>query len=276
MRRRATGRSLICECRFYCSREGGSQRWLAPESLPLLSIPGLRNHFSQSWRIYAKNSDKPAPERQSSPCRDSKLRLEKNVKATRSLKNDEIRMTKLEGITNDQMTNDRNLAFSSFRLWTSFVICHSPAKPKRRGGWCFVISSALILMLMAQITHAESPSLIGKWNVEITFANEEHRSVRFEAQSDGKGTLTPADPQSKAWGAAKPSDAKWTRGDENSVTFSGPVEFLIGNVGRDAGTLTCKGKLETADLITGEVEFPPLAGERPSKHGSFKAVRASQ
>lgn len=122
---------------------------------------------------------------------------------------------------------------------------------------------------------AESPSLIGKWNVEITFANEEHRSVRFEAQSDGKGTLTPADPQSKAWGDAKPSEANWSRGEGKAVTFSGPVEFMLGNVGRDAGTLEFRGKFETSDLITGEVEFSPLVGDRPSKHGSFRATRAS-
>jgi hypothetical protein len=45
-------------------------------------------------------------------------------------------------------------------------------------------------------------------------------------------------------------------------------------VGRDAGTLMFKGKLESADLIIGEVEFAPLVGERPSKHGTFKATRA--
>ena len=125
------------------------------------------------------------------------------------------------------------------------------------------------------LAEAESPNVIGKWNVEITFANEEHRSVRFEAQSDGKGTLTPADPQSKAWGAAKPSEANWSRGEGNALTFSGPVEFMLGNVGRDAGTLEFQGKFETSDLITGEVEFSPLVGDRPSKHGSFRATRAS-
>ena len=84
------------------------------------------------------------------------------------------------------------------------------------------------------------------------------------------------DPQSKAWGAANPSQAKWRLTEENSVTFSGQVEFLLGNVGRDAGTLTFKGKFETPDSITGEVEFSPLVGERPSKHGTFKAVREKQ
>jgi hypothetical protein len=123
---------------------------------------------------------------------------------------------------------------------------------------------------------AESPNVTGSWKVEITFANEQHRFLRFDAQSGGKGTLTVTDPQSKVWAGAKPSEAKWTPGEGNSVTFSGPVEFLIGNVGRDAGTLTCKGKFETADLITGEADFSPLMGERPSKLGTFKAVRAKE
>ena len=124
------------------------------------------------------------------------------------------------------------------------------------------------------MAQTQSPNMIGRWNVEITFANEERRSVRFDAQADGKGTLMPADPKSKVWGADKPSEAKWSRGEGNFVTFSGPVEFMLGNVGRDAGKLLFKGKFETADLIKGEVEFSPLVGDRPSKHGTFKASRA--
>jgi hypothetical protein len=123
------------------------------------------------------------------------------------------------------------------------------------------------------LAKAGSPNVTGSWNVEITFANERHCFLRFEAQSDGKGTLTVTDPHSKVWGGATPSEAKWTRGERNSVTFSGSVEFLIGNVGRDAGTLMCNGKFETADLIIGEVDFSTLVGERPTRHGTFKAVR---
>jgi hypothetical protein len=136
---------------------------------------------------------------------------------------------------------------------------------------------ALILMLILQtavLSQAQSPDLIGRWNIEIIFANEQSRSLRFDAQGDGKGTLLLLDPRLKVWGPAKPSEAKWSRAEGNSVTFSGPIEFLIGNVGRDAGTLMFKGKFETADLITGEVEFSPLVGDRPSKHGTFKAIRA--
>ncbi len=136
---------------------------------------------------------------------------------------------------------------------------------------------AFIFTLVAQtiaVSQAQSPNLIGRWNVEITFANEEHRTLRFEAQGAGKGIFELLDPRAKVWGAAKPSEAKWTRGEGNLVTFSGPMEFMLGNVGRDAGTLTFKGKLETPDLMTGEVEFSPLVGDRPSKHGTFKATRA--
>jgi hypothetical protein len=175
-------------------------------------------------------------------------------------------MTQLEGITNDRSTNDRDAASLSFVLRASFVIRHS----------CFVIFAGSVLMLMANVAPAQSPNMIGRWNIEITFGDGAKHSLRFDAQSDGKGTLTVTDPQAKVWGGAKPSEAKWTRDEGNSVTFSGPVEFLLGNVGRDAGTLTLKGKFETPDSITGEVDFSPLVGEGPSKHGTFKAVRASQ
>ena len=139
---------------------------------------------------------------------------------------------------------------------------------------------ALLLMLIAQVycpamAQAQPPNMIGRWNVEVTFANDDHRSLRFDAQSAGKGSLLLLDPRSKVWGAAGPSEAKWAQGDQSSVTFSGPVEFPIGNVGRDAGTLVFKGKFEADGLITGEAEFSPLVGERPSKHGTFKAVRAT-
>jgi hypothetical protein len=141
------------------------------------------------------------------------------------------------------------------------------------------VASVLIAILITQsiaVSEAQSPNVIGTWNVEITFANDEHRSVRFDALADGKGSLVAADPRSRVWDGSKASDAQWNRGEENEITFSGAVEFLLGNVGRDAGTLTCKGKFETPDSITGEAEFSPLVGERPSKHGTFKGVRAAK
>jgi hypothetical protein len=138
---------------------------------------------------------------------------------------------------------------------------------------------AIILVIAVNtfslVQGGESPNVTGSWKVEITF-NDQNRFLRFDAQSEGKGTLTVTDPQSKVWGGAKPSEATWTSGEGKSVTFSGPVEFLIGNVGRDAGTLTLTGKFDTPDLITGEAGLSPLVGDGPSKHGTFKAVRASE
>jgi hypothetical protein len=146
----------------------------------------------------------------------------------------------------------------------SFVIRH----------WCFVISSAFItLITQIAMAQGQSPAVIGRWNVDITFGDGSKRALRFDAQGEGKGTLLVVDPRLKVWGPGKPSEAKWTREDQNSVTFTGPVEFMLGNVARDAGTLMFKGKFETSDAITGEVEFAPLVGERPSKHGTFKATR---
>jgi hypothetical protein len=137
----------------------------------------------------------------------------------------------------------------------------------------------LILMVFAQtcgaaLSQAQSPNMIGSWKVDITFTNGESRSLRFDAQGAGKGTFLLLDPKLNVWGPARPSEANWTQGEGNSVTFSGAVEFPIGNVGRDPGTLVFKGKFETESLITGEVEFSPLVGDGPSKSGTFKAIRA--
>ena len=139
---------------------------------------------------------------------------------------------------------------------------------------------SLILILIFQtccvaLTQAQSPNMIGRWKVEVTFPNGDNRSLRFEAQGAGKGSFLLVDPRSNFWEAARPSEAKWTQGDGNSVTFSGAIEFPIGNVGRDAGTLVCNGKFETESLIAGEVEFSPLVGDGPSKSGTFKAIRTA-
>ena len=127
----------------------------------------------------------------------------------------------------------------------------------------------------AAMSQAQSQSMIGKWKVDITFGNGDQRSLRFDAHEDGKGTFEMLDPRAKVWGGPTSSDAKWTRGEGNSVTFSGAIEFMLGNVGRDAGTLEFKGKFEEDGSIIGEVAFSPLVGDRPSKNGTFKATRAA-
>ena len=188
-------------------------------------------------------------------------------------------MTKLERMTNDQMSKHRSVLCPSSPLRAPFVIRSLRRSLGKAGHSSFGIGRGALLMVIAQmccsgLVQAQAPDMTGTWNVEITFATAQHHSVRFEAQDGGKGSLQLTDPAAKVWIGAKSSEARWSRGEGNSVTFSGPVEFMLGNVGRDAGTLTCKGKFETADLVSGEVEFSPSVGERPSKHGTFKAVRA--
>jgi hypothetical protein len=119
---------------------------------------------------------------------------------------------------------------------------------------------------------AQPSNVIGKWDVEISFANANQYSLQFDGQASGNGSLLLLDPRATSYGGAKPTEAKWTRGEGNSVTLSAPIEFMIGNVGRDAGTLLLKGTFETDDLITGEMEFSALRAHSPKK-GTFKAVR---
>lgn len=193
-------------------------------------------------------------------------------------------MTKFEGMTNDQMALWRRPCPPIGRTRPVASRLHSVVSqatrlPLQRLRFSFVIWRGVVVMIIAQMCCAamaqgQSPSMIGSWNIEITFGDGTKRALRFDAQEAGKGTLLVVDPRLKVWGPGKPSEAKWTPGEGNSVTFSGPVEFMLGNVGRDAGTLMFKGRFETPDSITGEVEFAPLVGDRPTRHGTFKATRA--
>ncbi len=103
--------------------------------------------------------------------------------------------------------------------------------------------------------------------------------LRFEARDSGKGSFQLVGPRAHALGGRRAWEAKWTQSDDGSVTVSGTVEFPIGNVGRDAGTLVLKGKFGTEGAMAGEAVFFPL-GQNPndpkakaSKSGTFKAIR---
>ena len=125
-----------------------------------------------------------------------------------------------------------------------------------------LILMAAALACAATLSQAESLRMMGRWKVEITFANGESRVVGFEAQG-------------AVWGPANPSKSKWTQGKDNAVTFSGPIEFPMGNVGRASGRLVFKGKLETDGSLAGEVIFSPLSEEQPPRRGTFKATRVA-
>ena len=142
--------------------------------------------------------------------------------------------------------------------------------------------SALILIVVSLLgagaAQAEPVKITGSWTIEITLNSGPTRLLRFEAQESGRGSFLLLDPSLKVWGPAKPTEAKWSQADDGSVSVSGPVEFPLGNVGRDAGTLILKGTFGAGD-ITGKATFFPLGenpenpGTKPSKEGTFKATR---
>src|SRR5215468_9912146 len=124
----------------------------------------------------------------------------------------------------------------------------------------------------------QSSDMVGRWKIDITFENKSKRSLRFDAENSGSGSLL-LEARSNWDEPAKPSQAKWTVGRERRVTISGPVEFPIGNVGREQGILVFKGALESERVITGDFKFFPMDQDpsdpkaTPSKIGKFKATR---
>src|SRR5262245_23471596 len=125
----------------------------------------------------------------------------------------------------------------------------------------------------------QSSDLVGRWKVDITFEDQSKRSLSFDAEDSGAGSLL-LEARSNWDEPAKPSHAKWTVGREKRVTILGPVEFPIGNVGREAGVLVFKGIFKSERIITGDVAFFPMDQDpmdpkaTPTKTGKFEATRA--
>ena len=146
------------------------------------------------------------------------------------------------------------------------------------------IALMLILLFAAHncsvdVARPQSSDLVGRWKVDITFENESTRSMSLDAEDSGKGSLLLEDERSNWAEPAKPSQAKWRVGAEKRVTIVGPVEFPIGNVGRETGVLSFKGAFKSERIITGEIAFYPMDQDpsdpkaKPTKTGKFEATR---
>ncbi|SRR6266487_3994175 len=145
---------------------------------------------------------------------------------------------------------------------------------------------ALILILATQTccaagVHAQAPSALGRWKVDVTFTDGSQHTLRFDVQVSGRGAFLLLDSRSSLLEPAKSSEAKWTQTGIAELDFSGTVEFPIGNVGRIVGALVFKGTFDTTDSISGDVEFFPIVQDskepepKPSKTGTFKATRVA-
>ena len=127
------------------------------------------------------------------------------------------------------------------------------------------------------VARPQSSDLKGQWKIDITFEDQSKRSLSFDAENSGSGSLL-LEARSNWDEPAKPSQAKWTASREK-MTISGPVEFPIGNVGREAGVLVFKGSFKSESKFTGDFGFfsmdqdPMDPKANPSKTGKFEATR---
>lgn len=140
----------------------------------------------------------------------------------------------------------------------------------------FAVEAALSIKAPAQ-----APSAIGQWTIEISFVDGSRHSLRFDAQGSGNGSFLLLDSRSSLIEPAQPTPASWAQVSVNQIDFSGAVEFPIGNVGREPGLLVFKGTFETADTISGQVEFFHFAADskdpepKPARSGTFRGTRVS-
>jgi hypothetical protein len=145
--------------------------------------------------------------------------------------------------------------------------------------------AALVLVVLTlaiglQAGPARSSDVIGNWKAEISFGSGPVRSLRFELRSSGKGVfLPPLGPEPNQILPTDPGSAQWSQSDGQSFRISGPVQFPLGNIAIERGTLILEGKLKGGNTITGKASFfpadqnPATAGAKPSKAGTFKATR---
>jgi hypothetical protein len=146
------------------------------------------------------------------------------------------------------------------------------------------IGLLLILLFAAlncsmEMARPQSSDLVGRWKIDLTFENESKRSLSFDADDSGRGALTLEGARDNWDEPAKPSQVKWMADAEKRMTFSAPVEFPIGNVGRETGVLVFKGVFKSESSITGNVALYPMDQDPmdpksiPSKTGKFEATR---
>jgi hypothetical protein len=141
----------------------------------------------------------------------------------------------------------------------------------------------MLLFLIAAYNYSvdaarpQSSDLKGRWKIDITFEDQSKRSLSFDAENSGKGSLL-LEARSNWDEPAKPSQAKWTAGREK-MTILAPVEFPIGNVGRETGVLALKGVFKSESKITGDMALYPMDQDpmdpkaTPTKTGKFEATR---
>jgi len=145
----------------------------------------------------------------------------------------------------------------------------------------FLFGVLLVIAGQSSGGREQAPDLAGRWKVEFTFLATEKHELEFDAKASGAGTFLLLDARSNLLPPAEPAKATWKRVDSSQVTFSGEIEFPIGNVGRNPGILVFKGRFESQTSISGSAAFfaqgqnPNDAKSVPAKTGKFTAERVA-
>ncbi len=100
----------------------------------------------------------------------------------------------------------------------------------------FIALSLLSILLLAPQAYAQEPSLTGLWEIEFTLRSQPYR-VQFSAQNSGEGSFLVLDNRS----SLSPGKANWRLAGQSSAIYlfllSGAIEFPLGNVGLETGTI---------------------------------------
>lgn len=146
------------------------------------------------------------------------------------------------------------------------------------------VMTAVLLLAPGPLARAqEVPSLVGVWTVEYTLG-EEHHTLSFRADPPQFGEIGTGTFVVKGLPVVPPEvpvPAVWDQISPELVSFTGEIEFPLGNVGNDPGTLIFKGTFTSADTIAGTSIF---VSDEPdpddhlgtgfiTKTGSFVATR---
>lgn len=118
-------------------------------------------------------------------------------------------------------------------------------------------SICLIFVLLCALPafSQTSPVPVAAWDVTFNLSGNVSRRLIFMSMSNGTGTFRLSGPRATTQ-APTTFPAVWARPLPGLMSFSGEVEFPIGNCCRETGTLMFKGTQNTAGgTITGRAIF---------------------
>lgn len=138
----------------------------------------------------------------------------------------------------------------------------------------FFLFGAFLLSCLMVKAMPLAPDASGIWMIDLTLDSRPHQ-IQFNAQGDHTGTLLLLDNQSSLNPPPTPQKATWMSFDDGRMEVSGHMEFPIGNVGVDSGTLVLTGTFSGLNSFIGTANFVNDSGTQPPKTGNFSAVRTT-